>query len=111
LAKPELKDMKDIRKEDWKELVANTDNAVILDVRTPEEYAEGMQKKATSLNFLQQEEFLTGIEKLDKTKTYFVYCRSGSRSEKACQILASRGIENTYNLMGGMLDWDGEIVK
>jgi rhodanese-related sulfurtransferase len=46
---------------------------------------------------------------MDKSKTYFLYCRSGNRSSQACRYMQESGF-NTYNLVGGMLDWDGEIV-
>lgn len=103
--------MKNITKEEWKELISSTNNNVVLDVRTPEECNEGMQANAQQLDFLQSDEFLEGIDKLDKLKTYFVYCRSGNRSGKTCQIMESKGFLNTYNLIGGMLDWDGEVIK
>lgn len=102
--------MKNISKEEWKELVENTENKVILDVRTPQECAEGIQPNAVQLDFLSPSEFLSGAQELDKSKTYFVYCRSGNRSGQACQALANYGISDTYNLVGGMMSWDGEIV-
>ena len=46
----------------------------------------------------------------DKNKIYLVYCRSGSRSVAACQILESVGIKNVYNLTGGISSWDGDII-
>jgi rhodanese-related sulfurtransferase len=52
---------------------------------------------------------MDGISSLDKTQSYFVYCRSGARSAQACQILKQQGIENCYNLLGGILEWKGEI--
>jgi rhodanese-related sulfurtransferase len=39
-----------------------------------------------------------------------VYCRSGARSAKACEIMNELGFENAYNLLGGILAWNGEIV-
>jgi rhodanese-related sulfurtransferase len=50
------------------------------------------------------------IENFDKSKMYLVYCRSGSRSVAACQILESVGIKNVYNLTGGITDWNGDII-
>lgn len=102
--------MKNISKEEWKALLKTTENKVILDVRTPQECAEGVQPNVIQLDFLSQASFLSGAQELDKTKTYFIYCRSGNRSAQACQALAFYGISNTYNLVGGMSSWDGEIV-
>jgi rhodanese-related sulfurtransferase len=50
--------------------------------------------------------FVTEIESLDKTKNYYVYCRSGMRSAKACEIMNELGFENAYNLVGGILEWE-----
>jgi rhodanese-related sulfurtransferase len=102
--------MKNITKEDWKKLVKETDNAVVIDVRTPEEWAEGIQPNAKQLNFLSLVDFLSEIDSLDKSNTYFLYCRSGKRSAQACMYMYDKGF-TTYNLMGGMLSWDGEVVK
>ena len=49
-------------------------------------------------------------EKLDTTKNYYVYCRSGVRSVTACQILESLGIKNTFNLLGGIMSWEHKVV-
>jgi rhodanese-related sulfurtransferase len=54
---------------------------------------------------------MDGIEALDKSQTYFVYCRSGARSAQACQIFKQKGIVDCYNLLGGILEWEGEIVN
>mgnify|MGYP006264303443 FL=1 len=48
-----------------------------------------------------------GIDNLDKTKNYYVYCHSGVRSVQACQIMASFGFSNLFNLLGGISDWSG----
>ena len=103
--------MKNVNKEEWKELIANTDNSVILDVRTPAECMEGIQPGASQVNIMNGAEFMDAMNKWDKSKTYFVYCRSGNRSGQACQIMESHGITNTYNLLGGMMSWDGEVVQ
>ncbi|MFT7157212.1 MAG: rhodanese-related sulfurtransferase [Parvicella sp.] len=101
--------MKDISKEEWKELIQNDDSAVVMDVRTPAECSEGMQKNAIQLDLMNASAFMEGVEKLDKSKTYYVYCRSGGRSGQACQIMDSKGVKS-FNLIGGMMFWDGEIV-
>jgi len=47
---------------------------------------------------------------IKKIKNYYVYCRSGGRSGQACMIMGSLGFENTYNLLGGMMEWEGETI-
>jgi len=102
--------MEDLTQEEWAEQLAKDDNAVILDVRTEEEVAEGIIPNAIHIDIYKGQEFIEEIEELDKSKNYYVYCRSGNRSGKACQIMEELGFENTYNLEGGMLEWAGDVV-
>ena len=98
--------MNNISKTEWKELIAEDKNAVILDVRAPHETREGIIENALMINILEPQSFMSAIEELDKDKNYFVYCRSGVRSVQACQVLESIGIKTTYNLLGGILEWN-----
>jgi rhodanese-related sulfurtransferase len=98
--------MNNISKTEWKELIEEDKNAVILDVRTPHELREGIIENALMINILEPQSFMSAIEELDKDKNYFVYCRSGVRSVQACQVLESIGIKTTYNLLGGILEWN-----
>ncbi|WP_298498940.1 rhodanese-like domain-containing protein [uncultured Algibacter sp.] len=102
--------MEDLTQEEWVEQLAKDDNAVILDVRTDAEVAEGIIKNAIHLDIYKGQEFINEIEELDKSKNYYVYCRSGNRSGKACEIMEQLGFENAYNLEGGMLEWTGDVV-
>ncbi|MFT5778714.1 MAG: rhodanese-related sulfurtransferase [Crocinitomicaceae bacterium] len=102
--------MKNLTKEEWKEAIAANANAVILDVRTPGECAEGIQPNAVQLNVLNGGAFMNGLVDLDTSKEYYVYCRSGARSGSACGIMESKGL-TSYNLIGGMMEWDGEVIK
>lgn len=102
--------MEDLTQEEWVAQLAKDDNAVILDVRTDAEVAEGIIKNAIHLDIYKGQEFINDIEELDKSKNYYVYCRSGNRSGKACQIMEQLGFKNAYNLEGGMLEWTGDVV-
>ena len=102
--------MKNLTKEEWKKLIKETQDAVVIDVRTPEECAEGTQPNAQQINFLSLTDFLSAVENLDKNNSYFLYCRSGNRSAQACMYMHDKGFK-TFNLMGGMMQWDGEIVQ
>ena len=102
--------MADLSQEEWVEKLENDENPFILDVRTPEEADQGQIPESTTLNIYLGQEFLAELEKLDKSKNYYVYCRSGQRSRQACAIMNSIGIPNAYNLMGGILEWKGDIV-
>jgi rhodanese-related sulfurtransferase len=101
----------DLSQEEWSEQLQQDGNAMVLDVRTPEELEEGFIPNATNIDFYLGQEFLAEIEKLDKGKNYYVYCRSGNRSGQACAIMNSRGFKNTYNLAGGFMNWEGEIAE
>jgi rhodanese-related sulfurtransferase len=99
-----------LTQEDWIAQLEADDNAVILDVRTEDECDEGIIPNAINIDIHKGQGFISEIENLDKSKNYYVYCRSGARSAKACEIMNELGIDNAYNLLGGMLDWDGEVV-
>lgn len=78
--------------------------AIILDVRTPNEYAEGHLEEARQLDFLNPEAFDTGIKQLDKAHAYYVYCRSGRRSHGACEKMQKLGLK-VFDMEGGILNW------
>lgn len=103
--------MADLSQEEWEEQLLKDGNAFILDVRTPEEMEDGYIPKAKNIDIYLGQEFLDELEKLDKSKNYYVYCRSGNRSGQACAIMNSIGIENTYNLEGGFMNWEGDVEE
>ena len=80
------------------------ENHVVLDVRSPQELAEGEVPGHVMINFFDPA-FRQEIEKLDKEKTYLVYCRSGNISGQACTIMADMGFQHLYNLNGGIGAW------
>jgi rhodanese-related sulfurtransferase len=99
-----------LEQEDWRDQLNNDANAVILDVRTEDEFSEGMIPGAINIDIYKGQGFIYSIEELDKSKNYYVYCRSGGRSGQACSIMSQLGFESTYNLLGGMMNWEGEVV-
>tara|TARA_B100000768_G_scaffold180681_2_gene201291 strand:+ start:676 stop:993 length:318 start_codon:yes stop_codon:yes gene_type:complete len=103
--------MKNLLQEEWKAQLSNDKNSIIIDTRTLEEYKSGIIENAIVIDFLQQDLFLEEVNKLDKTKTYYIYCRSGNRSGKACLIMEGLGFKESFNLMGGINDWKGEKVS
>ena len=91
--------------------MSGDENAFVLDVRTEEELEEGQIPNAKNIDIYLGQGFMDELEKLDKSKNYYVYCRSGNRSGQACAIMNSLGFENAYNLAGGFMNWEGEIVE
>lgn len=79
-------------------------NAVILDVRTPEEFAGGHLENAININW-NEELAETQLKALDPSKSYFVYCLSGGRSASAAHFLRENGFNNVYELSGGIMKW------
>jgi len=102
--------MADLSQQEWtKKLEADT-NAVVLDVRTQDEVDQGIIPNAIHIDIFKGQGFIDEVEKLDKSKNYYVYCRSGNRSGQACAIMNQLDIENAYNLEGGFSEWQGEVV-
>ena len=88
-----------------KEIKANS--VQLLDVRTPQEYAEGHIYGALNIN-IQSDDFQQMAEKeLSKDSTILVYCRSGRRSMEAAEMLTKLGYK-VVNLKGGIIEWKGD---
>lgn len=90
---------------EFKAAIRNNKNAVILDVRTPAEIAAGKIDKAIEIDFFDNN-FAEKALALDKSKDYYIYCRSGNRSGQACALMAANGFSNLVNLDGGMMAWE-----
>jgi rhodanese-related sulfurtransferase len=99
-----------LTQEDWVLQLEADENSVILDVRTEDECNQGVIPNSINIDIYLGQEFMEQLETLDKTKNYYVYCRSGARSANACEAMNSLGFENAYNLLGGILEWNGDIV-
>lgn len=86
------------------ELSQNTNiRGILVDVRSPEEYAEGHLPNALNINWY-DDDFLQQLESLDKKKTLYLYCKKGGRSSKASELLQANGFK-TVNLLGGYDSW------
>jgi len=88
------------------------DSSVItLDVRTPSEFQSGHLVNAVNIDF-EGQNFEGEVNKLDKDKTYAVYCRSGRRSGLATDLMAKDGFKSIFNLEGGIEAWQssGNLV-
>jgi len=88
----------------FQQVLMQNPGAVILDVRTPEEYDGGYLKGAKNMDY-HAKGFDKELLALDKTKSYFVYCLSGGRSSAAADLMRDNGFKNVYELGGGILAW------
>jgi rhodanese-related sulfurtransferase len=84
--------------------IKTTTDAQIIDVRTPEEYIDGHIEGALNIN-VQDQKFAEQISKLDKTKTVYIYCRSGSRSQMAASQMKTLGFKSIIDLKGGYMNY------
>lgn len=98
----------DLDQKEWVAQQGAHRDAVVLDVRTQEEYDEKHIPKAELLDINDARRFMEGLEQMDKSKAYFVYCRSGARSVRACAVMQQYGFSLAFNLLGGILDWKGD---
>lgn len=103
--------MADLSQETWSEQLKECEDGVILDVRTEREVSKGIIPNAIHIDIYRGQEFLDEIENLDKSKHYFVYCKSGGRSAQACSIMNQLGFDHTFNLVGGITKWRGALTS
>ena len=100
----ENKNIQVIKPAKFEAIMKSDPNAVLLDVRTREEYKSGTIAKSVNIDFY-ADDFAKQIAKLDKDKTYLVYCRSGKRSNKTAGMMIEQGFKNVFDLDGGIISW------
>ncbi|WP_295157313.1 rhodanese-like domain-containing protein [uncultured Brachyspira sp.] len=87
----------DINIEKALDLMNKSQNLVLLDVRTAEEYMSGSVPNSINIDVMSTD-FKSKIDLLDKNKEYIIYCRSGNRAAVASSIMATNGFLNIYHL-------------
>lgn len=90
--------------ERFKAIIANDKEGVIIDLRTTDEINKGFIKGSVQLDFLAKDSEKQ-IDKLDKNKTYYIYCAAGGRSGDAAEYMEKHGFKRVYNLEKGFSDW------
>lgn len=86
-------------------LLKDEKGVVILDIRTPKEFAAGRIKGAQNIDFY-AEDFAKKLAGLDKGRTYLVHCASGGRSTKSLEQFQKLGFKSVYHLDGGFKGWE-----
>ena len=102
--------MTNLSQDQWWEQCQADEKAVILDVRQADEVEEKAIPGAVNIDIYLGQGFLDEVEALDKSKHYYIYCKSGGRSNQACLLMEQLGFENTFNLLGGITEWEGPTV-
>lgn len=93
---------------EFEERLASTTDAQLIDVRTPEEVATGKLPGAGNIDVKSNDFSDIAVNSLDLNKPVFVYCKRGSRSSTAADLLESMGFTEIYNMDGGFLQWEEE---
>jgi phage shock protein E len=83
---------------------------MILDIRTPKEYAEGHIPDAINIDY-KADSFQSELEKLDRDTTYLMHCRSGRRSANSLEIFEKLGFRHVIHMDDGILGWQEDLVK
>ncbi|MDZ7767023.1 MAG: rhodanese-like domain-containing protein [Melioribacteraceae bacterium] len=97
----------DLNSESFEKQMNEDENAVLIDVRTKAEHDE-VRIPNSKLIDLMNPAFNEEIDKLDKDKSYFLYCRSGNRSYHAGRAMINKGFTKVYNLEPGIIGWMGD---
>ncbi|MCG1034802.1 rhodanese-like domain-containing protein [Polaribacter sp. DS7-9] len=91
-------------------ILLSKENVQLLDVRTPIETKFGYIESALFINYFNSDFVEQAVNKLDKEKPVYVYCRSGKRSAKASKLLKEKGF-NVFDVLGGYNQWTKENQK
>jgi len=102
-----MKSVENLDSKTFEKKFAKDKDAILLDVRTPMEN-QMVRIPNSVLIDINSPIFMQEIEKLDKSKNYYVYCRSGNRSFHAGNFMLQAGFQKVYNLEPGIIGWHGE---
>ncbi len=80
---------------------------VILDIRTPKEYQSGHIENSIMIDFYSKT-FAADVSRLDKEKTYLIYCRSGNRSARSMELFKKLEFKKVFHLSSGINSWKSE---
>ena len=97
--------VKNVEVEQAAKLLQENKKIVVLDVRTPEEFAVGHIAGATNLDF-HNPDFEKKLSELDKSKSYLVHCAAGGRSAKTRDLMKKQQFQSIYHLEGGLKAWE-----
>lgn len=99
--------LNNLKPEAFKAILATQSEIMLIDVRTPDEFASSHLEDAININYF-ADDFWEQIEVLNKERSYLIYCRSGRRSIRVCTLMQNGGFDPTkiFNLDGGLIEWE-----
>lgn len=95
---------------DFHQRISSDEKAVVVDVRTPQEFKDGHLPNSLLID-IYNPTFENKILELDKTKNYYIYCRSGNRSYHAGVFMLSNGFESVQHLEDGIISWTEKLER
>ena len=101
---------KNVSVTDLNTAISENNKVIMLDVRTPGEVSQGYVENAINID-INNSDFKSKVTDLDKSKTVYVYCRSGHRSQTASKVLVDMGFSDVRNVEGGILAWSQKGYK
>ncbi|MCB0666887.1 MAG: rhodanese-like domain-containing protein [Saprospiraceae bacterium] len=104
------KEIVNLSPEEFRETFLRENNGILIDVRTREEWNTGSLPNAMHIDYL-AEGFLDILEKLDREKAYFIFCRTGRRSLRTSILMKNWGFTDLRNLDGGLSAWEQRLGK
>lgn len=102
LYKRQSRKVEEINYDDAKEILKNNPEAILIDVRSKDEYKEGCLPGAINIPVYDLEKCIKNDDVINIDQIIIVYCQSGFRSKKAMKILKANGYENCYEIEGGL---------
>jgi rhodanese-related sulfurtransferase len=96
--------VKQLDPQNFEKKLKDSKEPILIDVRTQGEYAQGHLANALLID-IYSSDFKSRLAKLDKSKPVFVYCKAGSRSSSAADVLSDMGFKEIYDLNGGINAW------
>lgn len=100
----------DLNNEEFKKMIKEKNNILLIDVRTPGEFYGGFIPDSINID-MNTPSFMNDMEKFDKEKNILLYCRSGNRSYFAGNMLKKSGFKNVYHLQNGIIGWDEKLER
>jgi rhodanese-related sulfurtransferase len=105
-----MSDLLNLNALEFSQKIRSDDSIVIIDVRTPQEFNQGHIPDSLLID-IHSPTFPKRIKELDKSKDYYIYCRSGSRSYHAGIFMLSEGFKSVQHLKDGIISWTEKLEK